>query len=92
MFVAAEDYEDQGLRLDSRLIRRPAATFFMTVAEDAPDAGVRRGDLLVVDRAEPATPGRVAVVPCEGELRLVRLGRDVPPELWGVVLWVVRAP
>jgi DNA polymerase V len=92
MFVASEDYEDQGLRLDARLIKRPAATFFMAAAEDAPEAGVRRGDLLIVDRAEPPSPGRVAIAPCEGELRVLRLGHTLPPELWGVVLWVVRAP
>lgn len=92
MFVASEDYEDHGLRLDARLIRRPAATFFMTAEEDEPEAGVRRGDLMIVDRAEPAAPGRVIIAPCEGELRVLRLGRQVPPEVWGVVLWVVRAP
>jgi DNA polymerase V len=90
MFVAAEDYDDVGLRLDERLIKRPAATFFMTAAEDAPEAGVRRGDLLVVDRAEPASPGRAAVVAAGGELKVARL--PAAGRLWGVVLWVVRAP
>ncbi len=95
MFVASEDYEDVGLKLDERLIRRPAATFFLNAAEDAPQAGVKRGDLLIVDRAEAPGPGRVVVAAGGGELRVLRL----PPawsagavEVWGVVLWVVRAP
>ena len=46
MFVAAEDYEDQGLDLNKRLVTRPAATFFMRAAGGSPDADVRDGDLL----------------------------------------------
>lgn len=90
MFVAAEDYDDVGLRLDERLIKRPAATFFMAAAEDAPEAGVKRGDLLVVDRAEAPAPGRAAVVSVDGELKVTRL--PFPGLLWGVILWIVRAP
>lgn len=96
MFVAAEDYEDRGLRLDERLIERPAATFFMTASGSAPDAGVSDGDLLIVDRAEPAAPGRVVVAVIAGELCVRRLApgwrEDDGLELWGVVRWVVRAP
>lgn len=94
MFVASEDYADVGLRLDERLIKRPASTFFMSAGESAPQAGIERGDLLIVDRAEPAAPGRTVVSAADGELRLFRVppsGR-VPGQLWGVVLWAVRAP
>lgn len=97
MFVASEDYADQRLSLDKKLIRRPAATFFLTADEDSPDAGVRRGDLLIVDRAEPAAPGKVAVAALDGELRVLKLPPAAPNggaalELWGCVLWIVRAP
>ena len=96
MFVASEDYEDQGLSLDRRLIKRPAATFFLNAVEDAPEAGVRRGDLLIVDRAEHIAPGRVVVAAAEGELRVMKLPPAWTPEggleVWGAVLWVVRAP
>jgi DNA polymerase V len=94
MFVASEDYADVGLSLDERLIKRPASTFFMTAGEDAPQAGIKRGDLLIVDRAEPPAPGRAAVIASDGELKAAR----IPPsgklsgQLWGVVLWTVRAP
>lgn len=96
MFVAAEDYEDQGLDLNKRLIQRPAATFFMKASGNSPDAEVRDGDLLVVDRGEIASPGKVVVAVAAGELSVRRL----PPgwrdddglEVWGVVTWVVRAP
>lgn len=96
MFVAPEDYEDAGLDLNKRLISRPAATFFLRASGDAPEAGVEDGDLLVVDRGEPPTPGRVVVAVVRGELAVRRLPsgwtEDDGLELWGVVVWVVRAP
>ena len=96
MFVASEDYNDVGLKLDDRLIKRPAATFFLRATGSAPDADVKDGDLLIVDRAEPPAPGRVIVAVVRGEM----LTRRLPPawreddglEVWGVVTFVVRAP
>jgi DNA polymerase V len=96
MFVASEDFNDVGLRLDDRLIKRPAATFFLRATGSAPDADVKDGDLLIVDRAEPPAPGRVIVAVVRGEM----LTRRLPPawreddglEVWGVVTYVVRAP
>jgi len=96
MFVAAEDYEDQGLDLNKRLIERPAATFFMRASGGAPDAGVNDGDLLIVDRGETAAAGRVVVAVAAGELVVRRLApgwrEDDGLEIWGVVNWVVREP
>jgi len=96
MFVASEDYNDVGLKLDDRLITRPAATFFLRATGSAPDADVKDGDLLIVDRAEAPAPGRVVVAVAQGEM----LTRRLPPgwrdddglEVWGVVTFVVRAP
>lgn len=96
MFVAPEDYNDVGLRLDDRLIKRPAATFFLRATGSAPDADIKDGDLLIVDRAEPPVPGRVIVAVVRGEM----ITRRLPPgwreddglEVWGVVLHIVRAP
>ncbi|MDD5302591.1 MAG: S24 family peptidase [Elusimicrobia bacterium] len=96
MFVASEDYNDVGLKLDDRLIKRPAATFFLRATGSAPDADVKDGDLLIVDRAELPAPGRVIVAVVRGEM----LVRRLPPgwrdddglEVWGVVAFVVRAP
>ncbi|MDX6768100.1 MAG: S24 family peptidase [Elusimicrobiota bacterium] len=96
MFVAPEDYADSGLSLDKRLITRPAATFFLRARGSSPDAGVRDGDLLVVDRAEPPAPGRVIVAVVRGELVVRRLPpgwrEDDGVELWGVVAWVIGRP
>jgi DNA polymerase V len=96
MFVAAEDFEDDGLDLTRRLIERPAATFFMRASGGSPDAGVSDGDLLVVDRAELAAAGRVVVAVVAGEFVVRRLApgwrEDDGLEIWGVVNWVVRRP
>lgn len=96
MFVASEDYNDVGLKLDERLIRRPAATFFLRATGSAPDADVKDGDLLIVDRAEPPVPGRVIVAVVRGEMLTQRLPpgwrEDDGLEVWGVVTFVVRAP
>ena len=96
MFVASEDYNDVGLRLDERLIKHPAATFFMRAAGSKPDADIRDGDLLIIDRAEVPASGRVIVAIVRGEL----LTRRLPPgwreddglEVWGVVVSIVRTP
>jgi DNA polymerase V len=96
MFVAAEDYEDQGLDLNERLIRRPAATFFMKASGASPEAGVADGDLLIVDRGEAVVPGKVVVAVAAGEFSVRRLPagwrEDDGLEVWGVVAWIVRAP
>lgn len=96
MFVASEDYNDVGLKLDERLIKRPAATFFLRAAGSAPDADVKDGDLLITDRAEPPVPGRVIVAVVRGEMMVRRLPpgwrEDDGLEVWGVVAFVVRAP
>ncbi len=96
MFVAAEDYSDVKLSLDERLIKRPAATFFMKASGSSPDADIKDGDLLIVDRAEPPLPGRVVIAAHRGELAAKRLPagwtEDDGLEVWGVVLHVVRAP
>ena len=96
MFIASEDYEDNGLSLDKRLVAHPAATFFLKAAGASPEANIRDGDLLIVDRAEAPGPGRVVIAVARGEM----LARRLPPgwreddglEVWGVVTWVVRAP
>lgn len=96
MFVAPEDYEDAALDLNKRLITRPAATFFLRASGASPEAGVADGDLLIVDRGEPPTPGRAVVAVVRGELVVRRLPpewrEDDGLELWGVVTWVLRQP
>lgn len=69
----AEDYVGRTLDLNERLVKRPAATFFMTVAGDSMEGfGIQDGDLLVVDRSVDARPGHIVVALVDGEVIVKR--------------------
>lgn len=73
----AEDYVEGQLDLNEHLIRHPAATFYVRASGDSMrGAGIHAGDLLIVDRAEPATSGRVVIASVDGELLVKRLIRQ----------------
>ena len=86
----------RALTLAGLLVRRPAATFFLRAGSDrmaAHAAGIRRGDVLVVDRAEDPRTGDVVVTDDDGALRLAAVGESGWPAgrmPWGVVVAVVR--
>ena len=70
----AEDYLEGALDLNAYLVRRPAATFLVRVGGDSmAGAGIVDGDLLVVDRSEEATSGRIVVAVVDGEWTVKRL-------------------
>ena len=65
----AEDFAEGRLNVHSLLVRRPAATFFARVDSDAMRGdGIDPGDILVIDRSLPASPGALVVAAVEGEL------------------------
>jgi DNA polymerase V len=75
-----EDFAEAGLDLNERLIRHPAATFFM-----------RRGeDILIVDRAMDPRAGDTIIAIVDGELKLRQFRPGQPTELWGVVTFVIK--
>lgn len=70
----ADDYIDKRLDLNEHLVKHPAATFFVRAAGDSMlGAGIHDGDLLVVDRAVEAAPGRIIIAAVDGELTVKRL-------------------
>ena len=72
----AEEYVEARLDLNELLIRRPAATFFLRVRGDSmTGAGIRDGDLLVVDRAAEPRDGGVVVASVDGQLTVKTLRR-----------------
>jgi DNA polymerase V len=65
----AEDRDDAPLDLHTLLIRHPATTFFVEVADEAlVDSGIFAGDILVVERALHPAYGALVVVALDGEL------------------------
>ena len=80
----ADDDLEGTIDLNAHLIRHPAATFFLRVQGDSMiGAGIRDGDLLVVDRAREVKSGAIVVAAVDGELTLKRLKID------GERVWLV---
>ncbi|MDR3154954.1 MAG: translesion error-prone DNA polymerase V autoproteolytic subunit [Deltaproteobacteria bacterium] len=70
----AEDYVQEQLDLHKLVVKNPPATFFLRVKGDSMrDAGIRDGDLLVVDRSRSPVSGKIVVAAWEGELVVKRL-------------------
>ena len=73
-FLDPEDHLEQSLNLQPRLVKRPAATFFLRAKGGGLEgARVHDGDLLVVDRSVEAADGDVVVAVADGGLVIRRL-------------------
>ena len=70
----ADDYRETALDLNSLVIQHPEATFYVRVTGDSMhDAGIRAGDILVVDRAITPTDKTIIVALINGEFTVKRL-------------------
>ena len=73
----AEQYVERPLNLNDLLVARPAATYFVRAAGRSMEgAGIRDGDLLVVDRSLAPEDGAVVVASVDGEFTVKRFRRD----------------
>lgn len=76
--AAADDFMERGIDLNEALIRNKPATFFFRMNSDAmTDAGIFKGDVLVVDRSIRAVSGKIIVAIENGELLVRRLQLNV---------------
>jgi len=77
----ADDYIDRELDLNEYLIDHPASTFFVRVIGDSMiNAGMKSGDLIIVDRALEATHNKIVLAIIEGEFtvkRYVKRGKKI---------------
>lgn len=72
----AQDYVEGRLDLNDKLIQHKEATFFVRVqGHSMTDAGIRDGDLLIVDRAMRPTIGKIVVAEIEGGLAVKTLAQ-----------------
>lgn len=87
--VNEESSEGQGYRLpldlNQLLINRPSSTFLLCNATDK--FGVRRGDILVVDRSVEPKREQLVVGVEDGDLCLLRAPVR---EVWGTVTYVIH--
>lgn len=73
---AADDIE-MHLDLNAHLIKHPAATFFVIASGDSmTNAGIRSGDMLIVDKSIDAIHGKIVIAAIDGELTVKRLSRQ----------------
>lgn len=73
----AEDFIDNTLDLNEHLIKHPSATFFFRVASNSMSgAGIRAGDLLIVDRSLDPYSDAIIVAVLDGELTVRRFKKD----------------
>ncbi|MCC5832328.1 MAG: translesion error-prone DNA polymerase V autoproteolytic subunit [Chlamydiales bacterium] len=70
----ADDYLERQLDLHDLLVEHPEATFFVRVEGDSMmGAGMRSGDVLIVDRSLKAAHGKIVVALLNGEFTVKRL-------------------
>ena len=70
----ADDYLDLPIDLNEFLIKHPAATFYVRVKGNSMEgAGIRNGDLLIVDRAEEPRNKSIVLGVFDGEFTVKRI-------------------
>ena len=74
----AEQYAQCSLDLNTFLVKNPEATFFVRADGNSMiNAGVRSGDVLVVDRSVEPTEGCIVIACVDNEFTVKYLRRDV---------------
>ena len=82
------------LGLDDHFIKRPAATFFVTVEGGGmAEHAILAGDTLIVDRSRTAGTDSIVIAEIDGELsaRPFAALDGAEAQVWGVVAGVVRS-
>ena len=75
----AEQYAEMPLDLNELLVHNPPATYFVRASGDSMiGAGIRSGDILVVDRSLDAADGSIVIANIDGEftVKFYRNGPD----------------
>ncbi len=70
----ADDYIEERLDLNEKLIRNKEATFLLVVQGDSmQNIGIKDGDTLIVDRSLEPKDGKIVIAALDGELTVKRL-------------------
>ncbi|HEX6915061.1 MAG TPA: S24 family peptidase [Chitinophagaceae bacterium] len=77
-YYEANEFNGPVLDLNEQLISNPSSTFFFRMNGDAMcDAGIRNGDLLIVDKSLKAVNGKIIVASVNGELLVRRFEQHI---------------
>ena len=72
----ADDHIKDKLDLNSYLVKRPSATFFVRVTgESMINAGIHDNDILIVDRSIEPRHGKIIIAALDGQMTVKRLYR-----------------
>jgi DNA polymerase V len=72
----AEDYEEQKLDLNKKLVKHQSSTFFVIVeGYSMINAGINDGDMLIVDRAMQPSNNTIAVCVIDNEFTVKRISK-----------------
>ena len=70
----AEDFIEERLDLNEKCIKHPAATFFVRVSGNSMiNAGIKSGDLLIVDRSIEPSNNKVVIAVINGDFTVKRV-------------------
>jgi DNA polymerase V len=79
----AQDYLEDEIDLSGYLIRNPAATYVMRVqGYSMQGAGIMDGDLVIIDKSQDATNGKIVIACQGGDFTIKRLRRDSKGAWW----------
>lgn len=86
------DFVEQKLDLNKKLVKHPAATFFVRVSGNSMrNLGINHDDILVVDRSLTPKMGSVIVAVAGGEFVLRQIkNKNRRLTVWGVVTNVIH--
>jgi DNA polymerase V len=78
----AEEYTELSLDLNQSLVKNPSSTFYARVKGSSMiDAGIKEGDILVIDRSLEPSNGKKAVCYIDGEFTLKTIKKE-KQKLW----------
>ncbi|HHA1933986.1 TPA: S24 family peptidase [Enterobacter ludwigii] len=77
----AQDYVEERISLDKRIISRPAATYFMRAGATHYREGILNGALLVVDASLSPCDGSLLVCSMDNDFRIKRYRTHPQPHL-----------
>lgn len=77
----AQDYVEERISLDKRLIAHPSATYMMIAGSTYLRAGIIKGAMLIVDSSLIPKDGSLLVCAIDGEFRIMRYRTHPQPYL-----------